>query len=252
MSRTETAPAISKQVTVRSCQSHDDLKLCVDLQRRIWSYDGEDVVPTSIFVVAQHTGGHAYCAFHDGKAVGFALAFSAEHHGVRFWHSHMVGVLPDYQNHGVGRVLKLHQREQALHAGIRIIEWTFDPLELRNAHFNIARLGAIVRRYIPDCYGRSSSPLHGSLPTDRLVAEWRLESARVEAALADTNAPQTRADAVEISVPTRIRELKNSEGNEIQAGLRRKFTDLFSRGYAVTGFRRGDPTCEYVLEPYED
>lgn len=249
MSRTETAPAISRQVTVRSCRSHDDLKVCVDLQRRIWGYDGEDVVPTSIFVVAQHTGGHAYCAFHDEKAVGFALSFSAEHNGHRFWHSHMVGVLPDYQNHGVGRVLKLHQREQALRAGIPIIEWTFDPLELRNAHFNIARLGAIVRRYIPDCYGGSSSPLHGSLPTDRLVAEWRLESARVKAALAGTNAPQS-ADAIQIPVPARIRELKNSD--EIQAGLRRKFTDLFSRGYAVTGFRRGDPTCEYVLELYED
>jgi predicted GNAT superfamily acetyltransferase len=147
-------------------------------------------------------------------------------------------------------VLKLHQREQALRAGIPIIEWTFDPLELRNAHFNIARLGAIVRRYIPDCYGESSSPLHGSLPPDRLVAEWHLESARVEAALAGTSIPQTSADVIRIPVPTRIRDMKNSD--EIQVDLRRKFTDLFSRGYAATGFRRGDPTCEYVLEPYED
>ena len=76
-----TEVSVLKQVTVRSCQSHDDLKLCVDLQRRIWDFRGEDVVPTSIFVVAQHTGGHAYCAFHGEKAVGFALAFSAEHHG---------------------------------------------------------------------------------------------------------------------------------------------------------------------------
>jgi predicted GNAT superfamily acetyltransferase len=252
MSGIENAPAISNQVTIRACHSHDDLKLCVDLQRQIWGYQGEDVVPASIFVVAQHTGGHAYCAFDHGKAVGFALAFSAEHHGEKFWHSHMVGVLPEYQNQGVGRLLKLHQRDQALRAGIPVIQWTFDPLEPRNAHFNIARLGAIVRRYIPDCYGGSSSPLHGSLPTDRLVAEWCLASSHVEAALAGINVPKAGADAIEISLPTRIRELKNSEGHEIQAGLRRQFTDLFSSGYAVTGFRRGDRTCAYVLEPYED
>ena len=117
---------------------------------------------------------------------------------------------------------------------------------------SIARLGAIVRRYIPDCYGGSSSPLHGSLPTDRLVAEWRIGSAHVEAALAGINLPKAGAGATEIALPTRIRELKNSEGHEIQAGLRRQFTDLFSSGYAVTGFRRGDRTCAYVLEPYED
>jgi predicted GNAT superfamily acetyltransferase len=243
--------SVSKKVTIRSCQSHADLQLCVDLQRRIWNFDHQDVVPTSIFVVAQHTGGHAYCAFDGEQAVGFALAFSAEHHdGRRFWHSHMVGILPEYQNQGVGRLLKLHQREQALRLGIPVIEWTFDPLEPRNAYFNIARLGAIMRHYIPDCYGSSSSPLHGSLPTDRLVAEWHLKSARVEAALSGIDQP--RAGAVGIPIPARIRELENSDRQEIQAGLRRRFTDLFSRGYAVTGFRREDEACEYILETYED
>ncbi len=246
-----TEVSVLKQVTIRACQSHHDQQLWVDLQRRIWNFRDEDVVPASIFVVAQHTGGHAYCAFHGEEAVGFALAFSAEHHGGRrFWHSHMVGILPAYQNRGVGRLLKLHQRDEALRAGIPLIEWTFDPLELRNAYFNIVRLGAIMRRYIPDCYGGSSSPLHGSLPTDRLVAEWHLESARVEAALA--NRPVSRAGAIGIPVPTRIRELENSDRQEIQAELRRQFTDQFPRGYAVTGFRRGDETCEYLLEPYED
>jgi len=246
-----TEDLVSNKVTIRSCQSHADLQLCVDLQRRIWKFDHQDVVPASIFVVAQHTGWHAYCAFHGDEAVGFALAFSAEHHdGRRFWHSHMVGVLPEYQNRGVGRALKLHQRDEALRAGIPVIEWTFDPLEARNAHFNIVRLGAIMRRYIPDCYGGSSSPLHGSLPTDRLVAEWHLRSHRVEAALADLPVP--RAGAVSIPMPARIREVENSDRREIQAELRRQFTDLFSRGYAVTGFRRGDESCEYVLEPYED
>jgi predicted GNAT superfamily acetyltransferase len=250
MARTETSPEVSK-LAVRACRSHTDLKLCIDLQRRVWGFEEEDVVPAAIFVVALHTGGHVFCAFDGDRAVGFALAFSAEHHdGRRFWHSHMVGVLPEYQNKGVGRLLKLHQRDEGLRLGIPVIEWTFDPLEPRNAHFNIARLGAVVRRYIPDCYGGSSSPLHGSLPTDRLVAEWHLRSAHVEDALAGRDLP--REGAIRIPLPARIRELKNSDRERIQADLRRQFTDLFSRGYAVTGFRRGDEICEYLLEPYED
>lgn len=255
MSGIEAPRPIPAQLTIRPCHSHDDLNRCVDLQKRIWDYAGDDVVPTAIFVVAQHTGGHAYCAFDGDQAVGFALAFSAERDGRRYWHSHMVGVLPEYQNQGVGRLLKLHQRDEALRLGIPEIEWTFDPLEPRNAHFNIAGLGAIARHYIPDCYGISSSPLHGSLPTDRLVAEWRLASARVNAAVAGKPVPPPGPDAQEIPLPTHLRAWKSTDPNravQFQAELRRRFTDLFSRGYVVTGFTRGTENCQYVLEPYED
>jgi predicted GNAT superfamily acetyltransferase len=249
MSRTETLPAIS----IRAAASHDELKWCVDLQRRIWNFADEDLVPAAIFVVAQHTGGHTYCAFDGDKAVGFALAFSAEHDGRRLWHSHMVGVLPEYQNRGVGRMLKMYQREEALRAGVSTIEWTFDPLELRNAYFNIARLGAIVRHYIPDCYGGTTSPLHGGLPTDRFVAEWHVASERVKGILA--GGATGVANSLEIPVSVRIREWKDSgdaRAREIQSELRSKFKDLFSRGYAVTGFRRDGEQCVYLLERYED
>ena len=249
MSRTEAAPG----VTVRACDSHDDLKLCVDLQRRIWNFDDEDLVPAAIFVVAQHTGGHAYVAFDGEEGVGFALAFSAEHDGHRLWHSHMVGVLPDYQNRGVGRMLKLHQRDEALRTGVDTIEWTFDPLELRNAYFNIARLGAIVRRYIPNCYGDTTSPLHGGLPTDRLVAEWHVGSERVQQAVRGKIAAPV--SGIEIAVPAAIREWRKSDperAREVQSELRGKLTSLFSKGYAVDGLRRETECCIYVLERYED
>ncbi|SRR5579885_974370 len=232
-------------ITVRSCNSHDDFKLCLDLQRRVWGYAEEDVVPTSIFVVAQHSGGHAYIAFDGEKAVGFALAFSADRGGERYWHSHMVGILPEYQNHGVGRMLKLHQRDEAIKAGIRTIEWTFDPLELRNAYFNIGRLGAISRHYIPDCYGPSSSPVHGSLPTDRLLAVWHV-----------AGRPQlVSTEQIEVPVSSRIREFKDSGDPcafEIQTALRNRLTELFSDGYAVVGFRRDLEQGVYILERYED
>jgi predicted GNAT superfamily acetyltransferase len=251
MSRTENAP----EILIRSCSSHDEQRLCVDLQRRIWNFADEDLVPPAIFVVAQHTGGHAYCAFHDGKAVGFALAFSAETGGRRFWHSHMVGVLPDFQNRGVGRMLKSHQREEALRAGVPTIEWTFDPLEPPNAYFNIARLGAIVRHYIPNCYGGSTSPLHGGLPTDRLAAEWHVASERVKERLAGISIPLSGFSTVEIPVPIAIREWRVSDivrAQEIQSELRNKFMDLFARSYAATGFRQEPEQCVYILERYED
>ena len=96
----------------------------------------------------------------------------------------MLAVLPEYRNRGIGKMLKIAQREDALARGIDLIEWTFDPMEVKNAYFNIERLGAIVRRYTPDFYGSSTSPLHGTLPTDRLHAEWWLKSDRVEAVMA--------------------------------------------------------------------
>jgi predicted GNAT superfamily acetyltransferase len=248
MSRIETAPLVSKRLAIRACNSDDEAKGCVDLQRRIWGFPEEDLVPASLFMVAQQTGGHAFCAFEDENAIGFALSFSGQRDGCRFWHSHMVGVLPDYQNRGVGRLLKLHQREHAICDGVHKIEWTFDPLELRNAHFNIRRLGAIARRYIPNCYGERGSPLHRNLATDRLVAEWYVTSPRVEAALKGA-AVSVAPGGLEVSLPVGIDELNSSQ---IQTDLRGRFTDLLSRGYAVTGYRRGRENCSYILEPYED
>jgi predicted GNAT superfamily acetyltransferase len=242
-------------ITIRHCDSHEDLRLCVQLQREIWGYDEEDLVPAAMFVVAQHTGGHALCAFEARKPIGFALAYSAEAHGRRCWHSHMVGVLPEYQNRGVGRLLKLRQREEGLKAGLESIQWTFDPLELRNAHFNLARLGVVVRHYITNCYGETTSPLHGGLPTDRLVAEWWLDSARVEQALQNKLAVSAGPSVLEIPLSTDIRELKTTDParvRELQADLRKSISEHLATGYAVTGFRRGSGTSHYVLEPYED
>ena len=113
--------------------------------------------------------------------IAFCLAIPGlKPDGKPYLHSHMLGVLAEYRNHGVGRQLKLQQRDDALARGIDLIEWTFDPLEIKNAYFNVERLGAIVRRYLRNQYGASSSPLHGGLPTDRLVAEWWIRKPRRE------------------------------------------------------------------------
>ncbi len=235
---------VQSAIQIRPCESYGDVHHCVDLQRRIWGFADEDLVPGHIFAVAHMSGGLIYLAF-DGEApIGFALAFLAEHQGERYLHSHMVGVLPEYQNQGFGRLIKLRQREDALRSGVKRIEWTFDPLESCNAYFNIARLGAIVRRYIRDCYGDSTSVLHRGLPTDRLVAEWHLDSPRVHAAIAGH--PLTCGnDAVAVAVPAK----RNSDG---QADLRARITGLFTIGHAITGFSRQSGSSAYLLEPYED
>src|SRR5436309_10202627 len=151
-----------------------------------------------MFVVAAHTGGQVLGAFANGRMVGYTLAIAGLREGVPYLHSHMTGVASDYRDRGVGRLLKLFQRQEALGRGIRLIEWTFDPLETRNAHFNLNRLGAICRRYLPNLYGVTTSPLHRGMATDRLLAEWALDSPRVMAALNGELAEPPCASSIEI------------------------------------------------------
>ncbi len=136
-----------------------------------------------------------------------------------YLHSHMLGVLPEYRNAGLGRQLKLRQRDDALARGIDLIEWTFDPLELKNAYFNIERLGAIVRRYVRNQYGISTSRLHGGIPTDRCVAEWWIR-----------RAPQQVPVSERIDVPAEIEAARAQ-----QAEIAERFEDCFARGLAVIG-----------------
>jgi predicted GNAT superfamily acetyltransferase len=210
-------------------------------------------VPEAIFGVAGKTGGQVLGAFQHDKLIGFALSFSAQSKTRTYLHSHMVAVVPKYQNQGVGRLLKLAQRQEALERGVDLIEWTFDPFQIKNAYFNIARLGAIVRRYIPNCYGRTSSPLHGGLPTDRLVAEWWLQSTRVTNALSGKEQAGWSGDC--IPVPFDIQETCQTaprEAEQIQLLLGKRFELCFRRGQAAVGFQLDDSGGKYLMEPYED
>jgi predicted GNAT superfamily acetyltransferase len=156
-----------------------DFERCVELQLAVWGYSDGDLIPKRVFIVAEAIGGQVIGAFDGEELVGFAMSLPGYRDGRAYLHSHMLAVLPEYRNAGLGRRLKLAQRDDALARGIELMEWTFDPLEIKNAHLNIARLGAIARRYRRDFYGPSTSPLQGGLPTDRLVAEWWLRSTRV-------------------------------------------------------------------------
>ena len=142
-------------VEVRLCKGLEELNACVCLQKEVWNFSDYDLVPLRLFVVAQKIGGQVIGAFERGHLIGFAMSIPGERDGKPYLHSHMLAVRESYRNTGIGRRLKLFQREDAVARGFELIEWTFDPLEIKNAWFNIERLGAIARRYNLNQYGIS-------------------------------------------------------------------------------------------------
>jgi predicted GNAT superfamily acetyltransferase len=240
---------VTDPIEIRHCATNPEFEECVRLEHLIW---GREIsVPLPIFVVARHTGGQVIGAFQENKLVGCTLALAAWRAGRPFLHSHMTAVEPEFRDRGVGRRLKLFQRQDALKRAIEVIEWTFDPLELKNAYFNLVRLGAVARRYIPDCYGVTESPVHLGLPTDRLVAEWWLGSQRVKSILADDALP-AKDSAERVSLPANIAEIRESDragAARVQAEVRDDFQEKFGMGYVATGVESRDGTTEYVLEP---
>jgi predicted GNAT superfamily acetyltransferase len=246
---------MNKGIVVRKCERLEEFHRCVELQRQIWREADLEVEPATMFVVASHTGGQVLGAFDGDQLVGYTLAVVGLREGVAYLHSHMTGVRAEYHNQGVGRMLKLFQRDEALGRGIRLIVWTFDPLEIRNGHFNLNRLGAICRQYHQNLYGVTTSPLHRGLPTDRLVAEWRLDSGRVVASLGElTKLPAEVPVAIELPAELeRWNRENSSQVEEIQARVRDEFLRWFSRGYAAVGLRTTPSgAAAYLLVPWSD
>ena len=240
-------------IEVRQLTTHPEFNGAVRLQQEIWGFEEIDLLPVRLFVVASKIGGHAFGAYDGDRMVGFCLAIPGLKPGGKYYlHSHMLGVRPEYRNSGVGRALKLAQRDDALARSVDLIEWTFDPLEIKNAYFNMERLGAIVRRYVCNQYGNTTSHLHGGLPTDRCTAEWWLTSPRVEAILA--GAPWERGPVLErVSLPAEIsgiREADTPRARSIQLRIGEEFAAAFQRGLAVTGFERSATEGTYLLGPW--
>jgi predicted GNAT superfamily acetyltransferase len=266
--------------TIRPLESHEDFQQCVDLQHEIWGDDFGESAPPSILMVTQKVGGVAAGAFDsDGKLLGFVFGISGVRGGRLAHWSDMLGVREEARDLGLGTRLKAYQRDQLLDTGIRVAYWTYDPLEARNAHVNINRLGALPVEYVPDMYGEIvRSSLLSGLSTDRFVVEWDLEHPRVAAAIAGT-APQLAAAAsaapivntvweggapvprnielvdvaaVRVEIPREIHVAKRTSMELARAwrsATRRAIIHYMSRGHKVTGFR-ADPEsgrCFYFL-----
>jgi len=237
-----TSPAASGTVTIRKCESLEEMQAAFALQKEVWKFNDGELVPVRIFVLANKIGGHVVGAFDRNEMVSFALALPALRNGHSYLHSQMLAVRPQYRDAGLGRRMKLYQREDALARGFELMEWTFDPLEIKNAYLNIEKLGAIARRYNVNQYGITSSPLQGALPSDRLVAEWWMKSRRVEKVLAEGHQAACQAQT-HIDVPAEIYEWKSGEATRAQALAVQqtnceKFMQAFAQGLSVLGYER--------------
>ena len=231
-------------IEIRHCRGLDEFRACVDLQKEVWSFSDADLIPLRMFVVADKIGGQIIGSFDGGRLIGFALAIPGNRNGHLYLHSHMLAVRESYRNHGLGRSMKLAQRQDALTRGFDLMEWTFDPLEIKNAFLNLTRLGAIARRYNINQYGMSSSALQGGLPTDRLIAEWWIRSRRVVGLLDEGRAPQFQTE-LGIDVPAEIYQWKQSPQTRAQAATvqsrnREQFLEAFGSGLAALGYARDE------------
>jgi predicted GNAT superfamily acetyltransferase len=244
----------SSALTTRALTAVDEFQEAVKVQQKVWGFADNELLPVRLFVVATKIGGQVFGTFDGDRLIAFCIAIP----GIKkasdcYLHSHMLGVLPEYWNRGIGRTLKLAQREEAMSRGIDLMEWTFDPLEIKNAYFNMERLGAIVRRYVLNQYGTTTSHLHGGLPTDRCVAEWHMQSHWVKETLAGRKPHHIHIEA-RIEVPANISELRVNDvkrAKEIQSHVTDSFLSCFDQGLAVTAVELTESTGTYLLGKWE-
>jgi predicted GNAT superfamily acetyltransferase len=218
------------------------MRACVALQKEVWNFSDAELVPLRLFVVASKIGGQVIGAFEGSELVSFALAVPGSRNGHSYLHSHMLAVRADHRNSGLGRRMKFFQREDAIARGFELIEWTFDPLEIKNAYLNLEKLGAIARRYSVNQYGITSSPLQGGLPSDRLIAEWWLKSNRVQQLLSTGHRPAFEL-VKKIAVPSDIYKWKASpdtrpRAKQVQDQNREEILRCFADGFAILGYER--------------
>jgi predicted GNAT superfamily acetyltransferase len=242
-------------VILRDLHHIDEFRQVVDLERQIWEYtDSADVVSVPVFIITVKRGAILIGAFdeRDGM-VGFVYSLVGMKNGKPMQWSHMAGVLPEYRGQGLGRDLKLAQRQRALDAGFDLVEWTFDPLQATNAHLNFRRLGVVCDEYAENIYGESSSALHRGTPTDRLVVQWNIRDARVERCLMmDANAVAADEDSAWVDIPAGFTEIQRAAPEtalDWRIRTRQTFLKHFADGYRIVDFelRKNDGGGRYLL-----
>lgn len=217
-------------IEIRDLTTIDEFRQVVALEQAIWGYtDPGDIVTVPVFIFTVHRGATLIGAFAaDGRMVGFAYGVIGMKDGRAMQWSHMAGVLPEFRG-GLGYRLKLAQRERALQQGLDLIEWTFDPLQAMNAHFNFAKLGGIAEEYAVNFYGESTSALHRGTPTDRLVLSWKIAEPHVIRRL-DKSVLRARAhDVAEAPVvnPTAMEgEWRRTASIDLALGDRRVWIEI--------------------------
>lgn len=269
---------------IRPLRTRAELIACTQFQRLIWGETFSEIVPPSLLLATQRAGGVAAGAFDpDGTLVGFVFGIPGIEHGRPIHWSDMLAVRADLRDRHLGERLKRWQRLDVLRRGVRRMYWSFDPLESRNAYFNLRRLGARVREYHRDMYGETDSPLHAGIGTDRLIPVWELDSPRVIRRLAGEDHPPSAADVsdvpvvnppipaafpvpsepdlavdaplVRIAIPANIQLLKDAAPDLARAWretTRAALEGYFARGYVAEEVTRHGDWSTYLLRAAGD
>lgn len=244
---------MNEEIVIRECKTLDELAACVDLQREVFALPEIEISPVRHFVVTKNAGGFALGAFSDGMVVGFVLSVPAFLRGEKAFYSHMTAVRADFQSFGIGARLKWAQRDRALAEGIKFIKWTFEPVKARNAFFNLEKLGAIVTEYEANFYGvdySTSADQKIGLASDRLFAEWRLESNKVIALAAGETFSEAAEPTRNIVIPddwTALVKASPEKALAEQLRVRREFIDAFGDGFVGRGFVRDVLSPRFLL-----
>jgi predicted GNAT superfamily acetyltransferase len=250
--------SVNENYTIRICNTFEDYEKCIELQRKVWHLRDIDITPLRIYVISQNAGGFTLGAFSsEGEMIGFLHTLPAVGERREFiYYSHMLAIVPEMQNSGLGREMKLRQRERALENRVPYLIWTFDPLQSRNAHLNINKLGCIIRRYKINFYSSSmASVFDANVESDRLMAEWWISSPRVEAAIAGRR-PDFPPDAPFVEVPYDIASVRAHNLDAVREWrnkTREQFQSVFGRGLVCTGFEPGseERLSRYYFTPWQ-
>lgn len=245
-------------IEIRQCSSVEDLSQCVSLQRETFALPEIEISPVRHFIVTEHAGGFTLGAFTAGaRLVGFVLSVPAFFGDERFFYSHMAAVKTDFQSSGIGAKLKWAQREEALRRGVRFIKWTFQPVQARNAFFNLEKLGVTIKNYQPNFYGTDYGSVAEQtekvgLDSDRLFAEWHLESEKVLRLAAGAACEERNPPVKTIEIPNDWNALLKSDAKaaaEAQAKIKREFQTAFAENLVCRGFERSAANPKYLLFP---
>ena len=255
----EDAGATGPAIEIRECNTIDEFEQCITLQRDVFGFPDIEVSPRRHFIVSRSSGGWVLGAYVGQELIGFVHQMSAVSGVDVYGYSHMLAVQKSYQNKGVGARLKWAQRARAVAEGRSIIRWTWEPVQARNAHFNLNRLGVIVRSYAVNFYGtdysvpRNELESAPGLDSDRLFAEWELRSERVETLARGEKLQARAAPAAFIEIPANWNGLIKDDAagaRREQLRVRREFENAFAEGLVCSGFERDAAHPRYLL--YEE
>lgn len=247
---------MQENIEIRECVTLDELAECVQLQREVFGLPEVELSPVRHFIVTRNAGGFTLGAYDGDRLAGFVLSVPAVLYGEHAFYSHMTGVRPEYQSHGIGARLKWAQREIATGRGVKYIKWTFEPIKGRNAYFNLEKLGAIVLEFQPNFYGPDYLTAASSaigLASDRLFAEWHLESDKVRALAEGRTYIETREPAAKVEIMpdwSALVERDPEAAFREQLRIRSEFQTAFAGGLVGRGFMRDDARPAYLL--YKD